>query len=70
MINILKNKWIKKVAFVFLGSVAGYAYYYFIGCTGNSCPITGSPYISTAYGMMIGFVLSLDSTKKKPEKGN
>ncbi len=65
--EIFKKKWIKTSIFVVLGALAGYSYYYFIGCTTNACPITSNPYISSGYGMMIGFLISFDS-KKKQEK--
>ena len=67
--NLLKGKLIRIAAFVLLGGLGGFAYYYFIGCRGGSCPITGNPYISTSYGMMVGLLLSFDSKKKK-EKEN
>lgn len=41
---------------ILLGAAGGFAYYYFIGCTGGGCPITSNPWISTAYGGLIGFV--------------
>ena len=40
-----------------LGALAGFAYYYFIGCTSGSCPITSNPWISTAYGAAMGGLL-------------
>lgn len=43
---------------VVIGAAAGFAYYTFIGCTGGSCPITSNPWVSTAYGGLIGFVAS------------
>ena len=48
---------IKTVLPVFLGAVGGFLYYYFIGCNG-SCAISGSPVNSTAYGTLIGLVLT------------
>jgi hypothetical protein len=63
--NISTNKWLKSLIFVVLGAIAGYSYYYFIGCTTNACPITSNPYISSGYGMMIGLFLSFDSKKKQ-----
>jgi len=46
-----------------LGSIGGYAYYYFIGCN-NACSITSSPMNSVAYGAIVGFVLSIPNEKK------
>jgi hypothetical protein len=46
------------VAFVVLGALGGLAYYKFIGCRSGTCPITSNPYISTAYGAVIGYFLS------------
>lgn len=40
-----------------LGALAGYAYYYFIGCASGTCPITSNPWLSTAYGALLGFVV-------------
>ena len=40
-----------------LGITGGYLYYNFIGCN-NSCPITGNPVTSMAYGALIGAVLT------------
>jgi len=51
--------------FAALGAGAGYAYYYYIGCASGTCPITGNPFISTAYGAMIGVMLGYDRIKKK-----
>ena len=39
---------------VALGAVAGYAYYFFIGYTSGSCPITSNPWITTVYGAAMG----------------
>lgn len=41
-----------------LGSLAGYAYYHFIGCTGGTCPITSKPLNSTLYGALMGTLLA------------
>ena len=67
MRNMLKNKWYRIGLFSVLGAVAGYSYYYFIGCTGNSCPLTSNPYISSGYGMMVGLLMSIDTKKKNVE---
>jgi xanthine/uracil permease len=46
-----------KLTFILIGAAGGYAYYYFIGCTSGTCPISSNPYVSTLYGGMIGFAL-------------
>ena len=55
---------IKSVSAILGGAVLGFGYYYFVGCRTGSCPISGSPYISTLYGAVVGMVLSLPSKKK------
>ena len=52
---------------VFLGAIAGFSYYYFIGCNSGTCPITSNPYISTVYGAAVG-VFFISFGKKKEEK--
>lgn len=58
----LKDKISKYIAIpaligTLLGFACGYAYYYFIGCTSGTCPITSNPYISIAWGGMMGYLL-------------
>ncbi len=48
-------KWAKSILPVIGGAIAGYSYYYYIGCD-RGCPITGNPVISTAYGAFAGFL--------------
>ncbi len=50
-----------------VGAIGGFAYYYFIGCSNGSCPITSNPYISTIYGALIGALL-FDIFRKKEKK--
>ena len=49
------------------GSLAGFLYWYFVGCTSGSCAITSDPLISTGYFALIG-VLAAGIFEKKPEK--
>lgn len=60
----------KRVLPVVVGAGLGFAYYYFIGCNTGSCAITSSPYISTAYGGLIGFIFTFPSKKKIEEKAD
>lgn len=52
---------------VVVGSIGGYAYYYYIGCASGACPLTSNPYITTLYGALIGYLL-FDLFKKKEKK--
>lgn len=58
----------KRILPIFAGAGLGFAYYYFIGCNSGTCAITSSPYISTAYGGLIGFLFTFPSKKKSEEK--
>jgi len=40
-----------------LGALGGFLYYHYVGCSSGSCPITGNPFMSTAYGSMLGLFL-------------
>lgn len=62
--NINRKQVLKKLLFISAGALIGFGYYYFIGCKTGSCPITGSPYISTLYGAAAGFIFSINSRKK------
>ena len=67
MMKIDKNFIIKRILPIVLGMLAGYAYYYFIGCANGSSPITSNPYISTIYGGIAGLLLSFPSKKKEEQ---
>ena len=63
MTTFLKKHQLKLIG-ITVGAVAGYLYYYFVGCTSGTCPITSSPYISIIYGSILGYLL-FDMFKKK-----
>jgi urea transporter len=39
-----------------LGAGIGFLYYYFIGCTSGSCPLTSKPFNSMLIGAVLGFI--------------
>ncbi len=47
------------LAFTLGGGAAGYAFHRVVGCPSGGCPITGSAWISTLYGLLVGLVLGL-----------
>ncbi len=49
-----------------LGAIAGYVYYAIYGCE-RGCAITGNPFISTAYGAIMGGLL-IGSFSKESQK--
>ena len=53
---------------VVVGAIAGYAYYYFIGCSSGSCAITSNPVNSTLYGIVFGALLFYKKSPDDKEK--
>lgn len=48
------------------GAIAGFAYWYFVGCDTGTCAITSSPVNSTIYGTIMGtLVLSMFKNTKR-----
>jgi hypothetical protein len=56
---MIKAFWTKIKYFLplVLGVIGGYLYYSFVGCNGT-CPISGDLYISSAYGGLIGAIIT------------
>ncbi len=52
---ILKNKF--TLLGITVGAIAGYLYYYYVGCASGTCAITSSPFNSTIYGSVMGGLL-------------
>lgn len=63
------NIWHKRAIAVFIGAAAGFSYYYFIGCVSGTCPITSNPYLTTGYGMLLGY-LFIDTPKKESKESD
>ncbi|WP_308420576.1 DUF6132 family protein [Dyadobacter endophyticus] len=52
------------LAGIAIGSVLGYLYYHFIGCSSGTCPITSNPVNSTLYGAVMGGLLISSLVRK------
>ncbi|WP_250632636.1 DUF6132 family protein [Rhodoflexus caldus] len=51
------KKWLLASAGILVGGIAGWAFWYYIGCESGTCPITSNPYRSMAYGAVMGLLL-------------
>lgn len=49
------------------GAIAGYLYYYYVGCASGTCAITSKPINSSLYGAMMGGLLFNIFQKSKSE---
>ncbi|NQV43229.1 MAG: hypothetical protein HQ506_12835 [Candidatus Marinimicrobia bacterium] len=63
----MKKRYIKMLSGLAVGAILGYLYYYYIGCASGTCAITSNPYISTAYGAVMGLIFMWPA-KEKEEK--
>lgn len=62
-----KKSIILKSAIILTGALAGYLYWYYVGCASGACPIYTKWYLSTLYGAAFGYILSglfIKDTKK------
>lgn len=49
------------------GAIAGYFYYYYIGCASGTCSITSKPVNSSLYGALMGGLI-FNMFVKSPKK--
>ena len=54
---------LRLLLFALAGALAGYAYYFFFGCT-RGCAITGSPWRSMLYMAVLGLFIAFASEKE------
>ncbi|MDO9186771.1 MAG: DUF6132 family protein [Bacteroidia bacterium] len=64
--NFINNHKLTLIGIV-IGAIAGYLYYYYVGCASGTCAITSKPLNSTLYGAMMGGLL-LNLFKKEKTK--
>ena len=64
----MNKRYIKMLSGLVIGTILGYTYYYYIGCASGTCAITSNPYISSAYGAMMGLVLMWPNQDKESGK--
>lgn len=54
--HYIKSNWLTLIG-IFVGAIAGYLYWYNVGCATGTCLIKSSPYLMIIYGSLIGSVL-------------
>jgi hypothetical protein len=64
-IDILKRNWLYLAGAV-IGGICGYLYWYNIGCSTGTCPITSSPAMSMIWAATMGsLILGFFKRKKR-----
>ena len=62
-------KYSLEIAGLLLGAIAGWCYWYFVGCASGTCFITSKPLNSAVYGSVVGMLmLSLFKKEKRKSK--
>ncbi|MBD8389305.1 hypothetical protein [Dysgonomonas sp. BGC7] len=56
IIRLAKKNWPYLVGGL-IGGAGGYIYWYYIGCSTGTCPITASPTMSILWGTLLGATL-------------
>lgn len=51
------KKHLLTIVFVIAGGIAGFLYWKFVGCLSGTCIIKSVWYMSTVYGMGVGWIL-------------
>ena len=65
----MKRTWLTTGLGIVLGAAAGWAYWYWWGCT-EGCAITSSPVNSSLYGGLMGALLVNSFKKETPRAKN
>lgn len=66
--SVFLFKYKLSIAGIAAGALAGFAYYYFIGCSSGACAISSKPLNSTLYGMLMGYLMFSAFEKSKQIK--
>jgi hypothetical protein len=49
---------------------AGFAYYFYVGCTNGACAIASSPVLSTAFGAIVGASVGYTLSDRRDKDAN
>lgn len=56
--NTFKKKLIFRIVLTLIGGLGGLLYWKFVGCASGACPIQSKWYLSSLYGLVIGYLVS------------
>lgn len=59
---------LKSIIGIVAGAVGGFLYYYYVGCQSGTCAIKSNPFMMTAWGAVMGYLLGDMFNKKTKEK--
>ena len=41
-----------------IGSIAGFLYYYYVGCQNGTCDLKSNPYYNVLLGLLLGYLIA------------
>ncbi|HOZ30125.1 MAG TPA: DUF6132 family protein [Bacteroidales bacterium] len=56
--NTFRNKLIFRIVLTVIGGVGGFLYWKYVGCVSGACPLQSKWYITSLYGLVIGYLVS------------
>jgi hypothetical protein len=58
VMDTFKKKLIFRIVLTVLGGIGGFLYWRYVGCSSGHCPIQSKWYLSSLYGLIIGYLIS------------
>lgn len=56
VVSVVKKNW-SYLAGAVVGGAGGYLYWFYVGCSSGTCPITSSPSMSVIWGALLGSMI-------------
>jgi len=56
--NTFKKKLIFRIVLSAIGGIGGFLYWKYVGCISGACPLQSKWYITSLYGLVIGYLIS------------
>ncbi len=71
-VNNKSKLWMYRIIFTCIGAVVGYVYWFKIGCSSGTCPITSQWHNTMIYGALMGYLVGeiVKDLFFKPKKKN